>query len=357
MIRLSKQSLRVATASMLLCATVAALAAPSAPPSPVQTGVVVQSEFAPELWVPASVSSRQDARIASLVAGRVADVVEIGEQVSKGQVLAQLEDRSLSLQAAEQEAAMNAAKARLELAESQLQRLTALGAKRGVAPSQLDQVRSERDIAKQELRRARALRDQVAHRVAESRIRAPFDGTVAEQLVQVGEFVGEGTPVVRLVDLKGLDVTAQAPVQMAGRLQPGQSVRLRAGDQFYAGKVRAVVPVGDQRSRQMEVRITPIDVQLTIGSALEVALKNGDATVGTGIPRDALVLRADQSYVYRVNGENRVERVRVEPGGAQGELVAVIGAIRPGDKVVVRGAERLSDGQSVVEAELAAGNL
>lgn len=349
-----QSSAAVALLGIALSAT--AVAAPNAPPSPVQTDLVVQSEFAPELWVPASVSSRHDARIASLVSGRVAQVVELGEQVEKGQVLAQLEDRSLTLQAAEQEAAMRAAEARLAMAESQLERLTALGVNRGVAPSQLDQVRGERDIAKQELRRARALRDQVAHRVAESRIRAPFSGTVAEQLVQVGEFVGEGTPVVRLVDLEGLDVTAQAPVQMAGRLQPGQSVRLRVAGQLHSGKVRAVVPVGDQRSRQMEVRITP-ELPLTIGSALEVALKNGDAVLGTGIPRDALVLRADHSYVYRVNAESKVERVRVEPGGAQGELVAVVGAIQPGDRVVVRGAERLSDGQSVVEAELAAGNL
>jgi len=329
------------------------IAAQDAPPSPVRTGLVVESEFAPEMWVPASVSSRRDARVASLVGGRVAKMVEIGETVEKGELLAQLEDRSLTLQAAEQEAAMRAAKARLEMAESQLQRLTALGVNRGVAASRLDQVRGERDIANQELRRARALRDQVAHRVAESRIRAPFDGVVAEQLVQIGEFVGEGTAVVRLVDVDGVDVTAQAPVQMAGQLQSGQAVRLRVGRDVFAGEVRAVVPIGDQRSRQMEIRITPIDTNLTIGSALEVGLKNGDAHTAKGVPRDALVLRADQSYVYRVNAESKAERVQVEPGGAQGELVAVIGAISAGDRVVIRGAERLSDGQSVVEAELA----
>lgn len=322
-------------------------------PSPVRTGLVVESEFAPEMWVPASVSSRRDARIASLVGGRVSQMVEIGEQVEKGALLAQLEDRSLTLQAVEREAAMRAAKARLEMADSQLERLTALGVNRGVSPSQLDQVRGERDIANQELSRARALRDQVAHRVAESRIRAPFAGLVAEQLVQVGEFVAEGAAVVRLVDTEGVDVTAQAPVQMAGKLQPGQAVRLRARGEEYAGVVRAVVPVGDQRSRQMEVRITPTDAKLTIGSALEVALKNGAVRTGKGVPRDALVLRADQSYVYRINDQQKAERIQVEAGATQGELVAVIGALKPGDRVVIRGAERLSDGQSVVEADLA----
>ncbi|MCB1609051.1 MAG: efflux RND transporter periplasmic adaptor subunit [Xanthomonadales bacterium] len=332
-------------------------AAPDSPPLPVQTGTVIESQFAPELWVPASVSSRHDARVASLVAGRVRQIVELGEQVDEGQVLAQLEDRDLSLQAAEQEAAMQVAQARLSLAENQLQRLTALGSARGVAPSQLDQVRGERDIANQELRRARALRDQVAHRVHESKIRAPFSGTVAEQLVQIGEYVPQGAPVVRLVDLEGVDVTAQAPVQMAGQLQPGQPVRMRAGATDYRGSLRAVVPVGDQRSRQMELRITPASGDFTVGSALEVALTNGEPVTRIGVPRDALVLRADNSYVYRVNDQNKVERVTVAPGGANGDWVAVTGAIRPGERVVIRGAERLSDGQLVVEAELAAGNL
>ena len=65
------------------------------------------------------------------------------------------------------------------------------------------------------------------------------------------------------------------------------------------------------------------------------------------VPRDALILRQDGTYVFRVNSEQVAERVRVETGDSAGDLIAVRGELAEGDRVVVRGAETLSDGRGV----------
>jgi hypothetical protein len=65
------------------------------------------------------------------------------------------------------------------------------------------------------------------------------------------------------------------------------------------------------------------------------------------VPRDALILRQNGQYVYRINDENRAERIYVELGDSEGELIAVSGALQEGDSVAIRGAESLTEGAEV----------
>jgi multidrug efflux pump subunit AcrA (membrane-fusion protein) len=65
------------------------------------------------------------------------------------------------------------------------------------------------------------------------------------------------------------------------------------------------------------------------------------------VPRDALVLREDNTYVFKVDGKNVAQRVAVETGSEEGTLVEVHGLLSPGERVIVRGAERLETGQKV----------
>jgi hypothetical protein len=170
--------------------------------------------------------------------------------------------------------------------------------------------------------------------------------------------------VVRLVNTRELEVRAQAPVNLAARLQPGMKVSLRHGESESSHAVRAVVPVGDESSRQFELRIALAKPQWPIGSALQVGLPSAEPRAVVAVPRDALVLRASETFVVRVADDDTTQRVTVRTGGAQGEMVEVIGDVHAGDRLVVRGGERLMPGQRVrVEASadeipaLAAGSL
>lgn len=343
-------ALSVAIAGALSPAAVAqapAAAPPGPPPAPVSVAAAETAQFAPLLWAPASVVSLEDARIASEQDGRVTRVAEVGTRVERGATLAQLDDSLLRLQERQDQSDVERTQAQLDYARSQEARLGQLVAKHSIAGSQLDESRSQRRVLEQELQRARVALDRTRHRLQNSTVRAPFDGTVAERFIQAGEYLGTGAAVVRLVNTEALEVKAQAPVNLAARLRPGMSVALREGAAELEQKVRAVVPVGDESSRQMEVRIALDSARWPIGSALQVGLPSADPREVVAVPRDALVLRRSETFVVRIGADDTAQRVPVRTGTAQGEMVEVIGDIAAGDRLVVRGGERIAPGQRV----------
>ena len=197
--------------------------------------------------------------------------------------------------------------------------------------------------------RARAVvaLEEAQRRLREATIRAPFAGIVAERSGQAGEYIQPGTAVVRLVNTDRVEVTAQAPVALVAQLKAGDPVTLKNGGRAELEEIRAVVPVGDAQSRQLEVRVAIDDGSWPIGTAVEVALPLGDTEAVVAIPRDALILRGRETYVFKVGVDNKAERVVVETGTAAGALIEVKGAIAPGDQLVIRGAERLQQGQAL----------
>jgi RND family efflux transporter MFP subunit len=317
------------------------------PPAPVSVAEARTAQFAPLLWAPGSVVSREDARVATEQDGRVTQVAEVGTQVRQGDALARLDDDLLELQQRQNQSDIDRIQAQLDYARSQEERLGQLVKKNSIAGSQHDEARSQRRVLEQDLQRARVALDQARHRLRNAVVRAPFDGTVAERFIQAGEYLGIGMPVVRLVNTKALEVRAQAPVNLAARLKPGMDVAVREGETEVHQTVRAVVPVGDESSRQFELRIALDSAQWPIGSALQVGLPSAEPRDVVAVPRDALVLRASETFVVRVAADDTAQRVEVRTGGAQGELVEVIGEIAAGDRLVVRGGERLVPGQRV----------
>ena len=322
-------------------------AAPEPPPVPVGIALATNAQFAPRLWVPASVVGHDDARIASEQDGRVVSVAEIGAWVERGGTLARLDDSLLRLQERQNLTQIARIEAQLDYARSQERRLATLVERASIAGSQLDEARSQRGVLEQELASARVTLDETRHRLRNTTVLAPFAGTVAERFVQPGEYLTPGASVVRLVDTQTLEVRARAPVNLAARLAPGQRVALKHDDGEVREPIRAVVPVGDESSRQFELRIDLAQARWPIGSALQVGLPSADARDVVAVPRDALILRADETFVMRIGTDDVAQRVPVQTGDTQGELVEVSGGIALGDRLVVRGGERLQPGQRV----------
>lgn len=344
-------ALAVAAAGAFAPSAVAQDEAPASqgpPPAPVTIASAQAAQFAPLLWAPGSVVSREDAKVASEQDGRVTQVAEVGTVVKQGDALARLDDALLRLQERQNQSDIDRIQAQLDYARQQEERLSALMKKNSIAGSQHDEARSQRRVLEQELQRARVALDQTRHRLRNSTVRAPFEGMVAERFIQAGEYLGTGAQVVRLVNTRDLEVKAQAPVSLAARLKPGMRVSLREGENAEVAQVvRAVVPVGDESSRQFELRIALDEARWPIGSALQVGLPSAEPREVVAVPRDALVLRASETFVVKVADDDTTQRVSVKTGGAQGELVEVIGDVHAGDRLVVRGGERLIPGQKV----------
>ena len=318
-----------------------------APPATVEVGSATTSRLAPARWVPGSVVSRDDAKIASAEAGRLDYVAEVGTRVKAGERIAKLDDQALRLRREEIQSDVRRADAQRALAETQLQRLEKLATSNAIAKTQIDEARATLETNAQALAHARAQLHQVEYDIQQADVKAPFAGIVTERFAQRGEYLQVGAAIVHFVDTDHIEARVQAPLAMADKIRAGMEVKVKASGRESTAKVRAVVPVGDEHARQFELRVGIDPALALVGSAVEVSLPEDAGSESLTVPRDAIVQRANQTYVMRVSAQNTAEQVPVSASSAAGDKVEVHGALAAGDKLVVRGAERLSPGQAV----------
>lgn len=330
----------------------AAMAQASGDPAPVTVSTARMVRMAPQIALPGTVVSRNDSRLASEVEGRVAWVADVGDVVKKGDVIARLDKSMVSMQLASDTANVNRLGASLRYDSAQAARMKNLMDQNAIAKSTSDQATSQRDVTAAELSQARAQLSRTRYQYDHSEIRAPFSGRVVSRLIQAGEYATAGKEIVRLVDTENIEVKTQTPIDNADYLREGMPVTVDVGRKHVIAKVRTVVPVGDEASRTIEVRLTLKPGDALVGDAAKVFIPSAVARNVLAVPRDALVLREDNTYIFKVGPRNVAQRIAIETGSEDGSLVEVRGPIQPGDKVIVRGAERLETGQKV-KAKLA----
>lgn len=330
---------------LILALAPAALAQPFPSPA-VETSAVQLTELAPSMWAPGTVVSRNDARIAAEISGRIISIAEAGEEFQQGQVIARIDDRSLKLLLTEREAEIGQLQARLAYNERQMNRLRQLAEQNSASRTQLDETTADRNVVVMQIASARATRDRVRYDLERTSVLAPFSGQWVERYQQVGEYTSVGGLLGRLVDTSLKEVRARAPISVAPFVEAGMMLGVKAKDVTTPHPVRAVILVGDEVSRSLELRVILEDESLLVGSAVRVAVPVAFPQNVTAVPRDALVIRRDETYVFRIE-EETAEKISIVAGSAEGDLIAVTGMLNPGDRVVVRGAERLRDGQSV----------
>lgn len=345
-------NIRLLTIALPVSMTLLALALPShaqgpAAPAPVvEVATVELTPIAPQRWVPGSVVSRDDARLATSASGRLEFVAEVGTRLKAGELVAQLEDQAATLHLEDAQSEVARIKAQGNLARRQSERLKTLVSTNSIAANQLDEAEAQVTQLDAQLRQAEVRVRSARYELQQTRVVAPFPGIVTERLAQRGEFAATGTAIAHLVDNSNLEASVQAPLAMSAMVKPGMELSVRDGSTVYKERVRAVVAVGDERSRQFEMRIA-MSGPVLVGNAVEVALPEREAENTLAVPRDALVERPNGTYVVRVTSDGNSERVDVKVGASDGFFTAIDGDLAAGDRIVVRGAERLGDGQKV----------
>jgi RND family efflux transporter MFP subunit len=310
-------------------------------PAAVQVAHAQVRELAPSVQATGLVRSRAAADLAAAVPGRLQWVAEPGTAVSTGALVARIDTRELGLARAEQAARVTRAEVSLKSLDRELDRMKASGG--AVSRFNVDQAQSSRDIAAADLQVARALLAQTDEQLARSRILAPFDGVVSDRVRREGEELARGDVIARVVNPDELEIRLFVPLRHVRAVQPGDVVKVRSESRLFTAAVSAIVPAGDPRSQSFEVLVKAPRVEglLAAGNTVDVELPLGSPRKALAVPRDALIIRAEAIYVYRVNGEQRAERIAVKPGVADGDWIAVDGPLQPNDKVVVRGGELL----------------
>lgn len=340
--------------TLTLTAALALLAAPvgAQQNTPQDPGVVVEvakaeiARVAPRRWVPGGVVSRNDARLATSAAGRLEYVAEVGTRVRAGERVAKLEDEAVHLRVEDAKAEIARIESQRAMSERQLQRIEKLG-NNSISQTQLDEVRSQVGVVTAQLQQAQVRHRAALHDLEQTELRAPFPGVVTERLAQRGEYVATGAAIAHLVDTVHLEARVQAPLALVNVVQPSMQLPIKVGGKQIQANVRTVVPVGEERSRQFELRLTLADNALSVGTPIEVGLPEREAADALVVPRDAIAVRQDGNYLMRVRADNTAERVAVTSAAADGDMVTIRGAVSAGDIVVVRGVERLQNGQKV----------
>lgn len=337
-------------AALLLGSEVLAAPGPGGRAAPVVVADAKITRLAPVTWVAGTIISRDDAKLATEVEGRLKRVADVGTRVKENDVIARVDATFVKLRVEELKAAVEREKAQLEFLKEELKRLRSLAKTNNAARTQIEQTQADKKIARNNLSIARTRLLQAKEELARHQIRAPFSGVVAERYVRTGERVDVGDNVVRLIDPNTMEVQAHVPLKSINFINEGSLLTLQVeqGEKInIAGTVRVIVPVGDEQSRLMDLRVNFSGSNWRIGQPVRVALPTSQVKEVLAVPRDALVLRRSGASVYSVNGDNKAVNIPVEVGIASGDFVEVSGKLNPGDKVVIRGSERLRPGQEV----------
>jgi RND family efflux transporter MFP subunit len=308
---------------------------------------VVLKRIAPLISLAGTVVSKNDSQLAADVEGRVAWVADVGTVVKEGDVVARLDDSVASLQLTSDKANVARLAAQLRFDRAQAERMENLYSQNAIAKATRDQAISARDVDVGALAQAQAVLGKSQYQHDHDEIRAPFAGRVVQRLINPGEYAIAGKPIVRLVDIGTLEVSAQAPIQYSQFVHEGQTITTLIEDKPVPATVRAIVPVGDQLSRTVEIRLVLAAGSAFVGDSAKVQIPSAAPRDAIAVPRDALLLREEGTYLFKLDKNNTAVRVSVETGSADDGLIEVHGPVAVGERVVIRGAEHLEAGQKV----------
>lgn len=327
--------------------------APDRPPSPVRYTTAREHTLRQAILLPGTVQSPTVSLVASEVAGAVVEfLVREGDAVDKGQPLARLRTSPLELERASVEAQLREAQARLKQAEAHLERAREL-LEAGVIPrDQFDDRFFEVDAWKGRVEQLTSNIARINVDIDRSTIRAPFAGVIAAERTEVGQWLNVGATVVEILSVTELEVRVEVPERYFRSLRPGieATVTLESvPGTTIPGRIQAILPAADPQARTFPVKVSipNHNGRIGVGMLAQVSFPVAQSVQATIVPKDALVRRGPQEFVYLMNGDGTVRPVPVERGQAVGSWVEVRGPVQAGQQVVTRGNERLQPGQPV----------
>ena len=320
----------------------------------VETLVLKPTEFEDVVQITGTVEALDDAVLSAQTAGTVTLLAPLGRSVSAGQLIAQL-DPALAKSAVEQaRASVEAAESEFELAEDNLKRNEPLYRDSVISPIEYENVRARFNQARAGLSRAQALLVQAEEHLRQTRVTAPFSGTVESHFAEVGEQVMPGRQIARVINTSRVKVTAGMPERYAPDIRVGTPAQIDFA--AYRGEpIRSRVSfVGNAVNPQN--RSFPVEVTLDNPNGLfkpemvaQVNVTREKMEKALVIPRSAVIRDEDGNSVFlvkKVGDRTIAEKRSVVLGAAHGAQVVVTN-LQAGDEVVVLGQTSLTSGDAV----------
>ena len=312
------------------------------------------------------VISLKEANVPAAVIGKIENVlVEVGDKVKKGQILASIDTERYLWLAEIATANVNATKAEIKSAKAEtninlielkrmeslressafnvakyerLQSLhTSLIAKEEIVEAKLNSVLQEEKLAKLNLKRAT--------------VKAPFDGIIELKMIELGEAVGLGFTLFKLVSDSLLEIEADVPSNRARILEINNNIKISTTDMIsFNSKLRALGVRENSNTRTIPIHLTfnnsEISRNLFVGENVNIFIPIGPGLKAPTVHKDAILKREGMSLVYVIEEEKAIIKP-LKLGDGVGNRFIVLGGIEEGDTVVIKGNERLRPGQKV----------
>ena len=313
------------------------------PPAKISATTARTEMWTPEVKAVGSIEAINGIEVANEVPGVVENIsFESGDTVNKGDVL-------IRLDAAIDEAALRTRRAEAQLAEQEFKRVSDLLPKRAVSQSQYDEAKANFDAAQARVNEAEA---QLSKKV----IRAPFDGELGLRLVDQGEYIATGTPIVEINMLNPIYVDytlSEKDLSLVERNYEVVATVAAVPEQTFEGKVSAINTSVNPETRTVRIRAT-LDNEgnrLRPGMFATVSTRQPEDREVVTVPRTAISYNTYGDFVFVVEendaGELIVNRRTVQTGNTRDGRVAVIDGLEEGEEVVAKGLLRLRAEQRV----------
>lgn len=276
-------------------------------------------------------------------------LVQVGDKVKRGQLLARFSEGILATDMAQQNAILAETEATLADAQSNARRAMQLKESGAISVQQINQYATARNTASARVSAARASFQAAQLRLQQARVVAPDDGIISSRSATVGAVAQSGQELFRLIRQGKLEWRAEVTAEESSRLSAGQAASIIAVDgSSVKGKVRMVAPTIDPQTRKALVYVDLDNASKNLKPGM---FAKGEFSLGESqalsLPASAIVMRDGYASVFILDGENKVKQVRVTVGRMQQGRAEIHSGINTNAKVVDTGAGFLNDGDTV----------
>lgn len=330
-----------------------------APPRPVRYVVVAPSALGQAVARTGEIRAHDETTLAFRLDGRmVSRLVDIGDRVRAGQVLARQESTTGQNQLTSAKADLDAAKASEQVAALNLSRMQKLMPSGAIARTQLDSARADWLTAASRLKSSQAALRNAGDNLAWTQLTSPADGVITGVSAAAGQVVSAGQTVFTLAtsDRRDVVIDIADPQCLSADTAARFPVALLADPAVQTtGTVRDVSPQADPQTRTWRVRLTlqTPPAAMALGASVTVALP---ADTGSGgdhyaVPATAIARLDDRPAVFLIDNHQQVQLRPVTLAGYTASLAIIATGVAPGDKVVTAGVSKLRTGEKVIPGE------
>jgi len=300
---------------------------------------------------PGEVRGRYESNLAFQVAGKIVSrSINLGDRVTAGQVLMQIDPKDITQTVNSSNAALNSAQSQYELAAKNAQRYNELYNSGAVSKLTAEQYDNTANTALASVQQAQAQLTGYNNQLEYTQLVADHDGVIAAINGEIGMIVAAGTSMVTLVQDGQREIQIFIPENQLGNIRPGQPVQVdfwALNNVKVSGTISEIAPMADSTTRTYKVRValSTIPEQVKLGMTAKVILNTGNST-DVVIPSSAIYQTGDKPNVWVVV-DKHVQLVPIEISKYRDNDVVVKSGLKKGDVVVSGGITKLTANDEV----------